>query len=184
MTIRFHGEWLYIVNALHHTTHCRVNWPSWPCWDAECHLPACPPPSWRRLNSTISSDSGGRQCVHNQFTSVRPHLHTKQHCCFPPNLSKLLFGSKGHVKYFQLKNAPINRHVSERDEILFFMEKWKKKVRIIKYIWQTMFRLLLRSKILGELYPYHSSKLDGTPKKHHFFFSNMIPSTLCLVKVN
>ena len=65
-----------------HFAQCRVNWPSWPCCDAECHLPACPPPSWRQLNSTISSDSGGRQCVRNQFTSVLPHLHTKQHCCF------------------------------------------------------------------------------------------------------
>ena len=45
---------------------------------------------------------------------------------------------------FSIKNAPIYRHVSERDEILFFMGKWKKQVRLIKYIWQRMFRFLLR----------------------------------------
>ena len=82
------------TDILHTVASC-VKWPSWPCWDAESHLPACPPPGWRRLNQqSVQTLEGGSPSATSSPLSVHTSTrHTKQHC-FTPNLSKLLLGKK------------------------------------------------------------------------------------------
>ena len=83
MTIRFNGELFYTVNVLHYIygvnqTSCTLSCKVTLLTVLGCGVPSpsVPAPELAAAQSTISSDSGGRQSVRNQFTSVRPHLHT------------------------------------------------------------------------------------------------------------